>query len=124
MKISPSSLLIRTSFILLICFGAQLSFADDSATPSSSSDDLFQDKKPTTPTNASTSSSSTITIHKPATDPSWGKIIQFQEEQSTTAHETLYKFLFQDATGIVRTAVYHENTTGTGYWEVWVWDQP
>jgi hypothetical protein len=68
--------------------------------------------------------SSTIVIHKPAADPAWGKVIQYQSEISALNHEILHKFLFQDSKGIVRNATYHENTSENGYWEVWVWDQP
>ena len=116
MKISTLSFLIRISFIFLVLVCTQISFADTN----SSSDDQSQNKK----ADNSSSSSNTIVVHKPATDPSWGKVIQYQEEQSIVNRETLYKFLFQDSIGIVRTAIYHENTNGTGYWEVWVWDQP
>ena len=69
-------------------------------------------------------SSSTLIIHKPSPDPAWGKVIQYEVEQNPTAHETLYKFLFQDSKGLIRTAAYHEGSSETGYWEVWVWDLP
>jgi hypothetical protein len=77
---------------------------------------------------AHVNTNNTIVVHKPATDPAWGKVIQFQQEQSISASErtkeTLYKFLFQDSHGVVRSAIYHEGSSGTGYWEVTVWDQP
>ncbi len=43
---------------------------------------------------------------------------------SDANRETLYEFVFQDDKGVVRTAVYHENASGEGYWEVTVWDLP
>jgi hypothetical protein len=67
-------------------------------------------------------SSGAITIHKPQTDPAWGKVIQYHRE--TANRETLHEFLFQDDQGVVRTAIFHESTSGAGYWEVWIWDQP
>jgi len=98
-------------FVLSFLISAQVALADVTATPT-----------------VSTNSSSTLIVHKPATDPSWGKVIQYQQEQAVSnidrTRETLHKFLFQDSNGIVRVAVYHENTSGNGYWEVWVWDQP
>ena len=75
-----------------------------------------------------TNTKNTIIVHKPATDPAWGKIVQYQQEQVVSAaertKEILYRFLFQDAHGVVRSAIYHESPDGTGYWEVTVWDQP
>jgi len=112
MKTGYQSLLIKSLFISVLLVSAQIAFADDTTAPSS----------------ASSNTSSTIIVHKPATDPSWGKVIQYQEEKSISGidktNETLHKFLFQDSNGIVRVAVYHENASGNGYWEVWVWDQP
>ena len=69
-----------------------------------------------------------MTVHKPMPDPAWGRVIQYRMERipalSNKSKETLHEFLFQDEQGIVRTAVFHENASGDGYWEVWVWDQP
>jgi hypothetical protein len=68
-----------------------------------------------------------LIIHKPMPSPSWGKVIQYHREQifalTDKNRETLHEFLFQDDEGVVRTAVFHENADGGGYWEVWVWDQ-
>ena len=98
-------------FFSSFLIGAQVALADVTATPT-----------------VSTNSSSTLIVHKPVTDPSWGKVIQYQQEQAISnidrTRETLHKFLFQDSNGIVRVAVYHESASGNGYWEVWVWDQP
>jgi hypothetical protein len=61
-------------------------------------------------------------------DPAWGRLVQYRKDQifalAEDKRETLHEFVFQDDQGIVRTAVYHETASGTGYWEVWVWDQP
>ncbi|HTA76432.1 MAG TPA: hypothetical protein VK791_04680 [bacterium] len=91
--------------------------ARETATPTATVDESAETKTIKSP-------SSTIVIHKPATDPAWGKVIQYQSEISALNHEVLHKFLFQDSKGIVRNAVYHENSSENGYWEVWVWDQP
>jgi hypothetical protein len=68
-----------------------------------------------------------LILHKPMPSPSWGKVIQYHREQilalSEKNRETLHEFVFQDEDGIVRTATFHENSAGDGYWEVWVWDQ-
>jgi hypothetical protein len=68
-----------------------------------------------------------LVIHKPMPSPSWGKVIQYHRDQifalTDKNREVLHEFLFQDDDGIIRTAVYHENAEGDGYWEVWVWDQ-
>ena len=115
MKISPQSPLLKFLLLLLLFNVAQISFADDSA--ASASADSSHNKK-----TDSSDSSSTIVVHKPTTDPAWGKVIQYQEEKSAATsdktEEIQYKFLFQDTNGIVRTAIYHENSSGTGYWEV------
>lgn len=98
--------------------GAQTSFADN-ATSTPGATDQSQ-----SPQNDGAATSNTLVVHKPLIDPSWGKVVQYQEEQSPSTHETLYKFLFQDSNGTVRTAIYHENASGNGYWEVWAWDLP
>ncbi len=83
---------------------------------------------PETSSPSHVNTNNTIVVHKPTTDPAWGKVIQFQQEQSISASEhtkeNLYRFLFQDSHGIVRSAIYHESPSGSGYWEVTVWDQP
>jgi hypothetical protein len=72
--------------------------------------------------------SKALVIHKPKPSPAWGKVIQYHREKvlalSDQDSETLHEFVFQDDNGIIRTAIYHENESGDGYWEVWVWDQP
>jgi hypothetical protein len=93
--------------------------ARETATPTASVDETAESKPETNKNPAST-----IVIHRPATDPAWGKVIQYQSETSALNHEVLHKFLFQDSKGIVRNAIYHENSSENGYWEVWVWDQP
>ena len=69
----------------------------------------------------------TLVIHKPMPSQTWGKVIQYHRDQifalTDKNREILHEFLFQDEEGTVRTAVFHENTEGNGYWEVWVWDQ-
>ncbi len=69
----------------------------------------------------------TLVIHKPMPSQTWGKVIQYHRDQifalTDKNREILHEFLFQDEEGIVRTAVFHENSDGNGYWEVWVWDQ-
>ena len=71
--------------------------------------------------------SKALVIHKPKPSPAWGKVIQYHREKvlalSDQDSETLHEFIFQDDKGIVRTAIFHENASGDGYWEVWVWDQ-
>lgn len=78
--------------------------------------------------NRSSSTIKALVVHKPMPSPSWGRVIQYHREEnfvlSDKNRETLHEFLFQDDAGVVRTAVYHENASGDGYWEVWVWDQP
>jgi hypothetical protein len=68
-----------------------------------------------------------LVIHKPMPSSTWGKVIQYHREQifalTDKNREVLHEFLFQDDEGTVRTAVFHENAEGNGYWEVWVWDQ-
>jgi hypothetical protein len=110
---------LTSMFSMTILFTAQSLFAREIATPTVNVTDA-DEAKPETSKNPS----STIVIHKPATDPAWGKVIQYQSEISALNHEVLHKFLFQDSKGIVRNATYHENTSENGYWEVWVWDQP
>ena len=94
------------------------SAASSTSTPSTSKSDRPRSQK----------SSGGIVIHRPQTDPAWGKVIQYHREQvgaiNDKNHETLHEFLFQDDQGIVRTAIYHESTSAEGYWEVWIWDQP
>ena len=72
--------------------------------------------------------SKSVVVHKPMPDPTWGKVIQYHHEQNfalaVKSWETLHEFVFQDVKGIVRTATYHETSSGDGYWEVWVWDRP
>jgi len=94
-------------------------FAREVATPTVTDSDAIENKS-----NSHKDPSSAIVIHKPATDPAWGKVIQYQSEISALNHEVLHKFVFQDSKGVVRNATYHENTSESGYWEVWVWDQP
>ena len=73
-------------------------------------------------------SSKTLVIHKPRPSSSWGKVIQYHRQEvlplSDKNREILHEFLFQDDQGVVRTAIFHENAFGDGYWEVYVWDQP
>ena len=111
-------------FLLLIhtSVRAENSSAKTTPTPTPTQITSTSDSKSGDTTNE------TIVVHKPATDPTWGKIIQLQQEQAISpfehTKETLYKFLFQDDHGVIRLATYHESSSGTGYWEVWVWDQP
>ncbi len=105
--------------MLFLVVGTQAVRADNLASPTPNSDDQSESKK-----IHGSDASSTLIIHKPATDPAWGKVIQYQQETSASTHETLHKFLFQDSKGIIRTAIYHESSSENGYWEVWVWDLP
>lgn len=96
---------------------------------SASNDSSDAVSSPTPPiTNHALDTGKALIVHKPKPSPSWGKVIQYRRTenfvQADNARETLYEFLFQDEAGIVRTATYHENASGDGYWEVWVWDQP
>jgi hypothetical protein len=105
--------LLKFLILLFLLFGTQLAFADEPVA---------------SPTPSTSNGSAPLVVHKPATDPAWGKVIQYQEEKTVSTGdktgETLHKFLFQDSNGIIRVAIYHESESGTGYWEVWVWDQP
>src|SRR5581483_8422610 len=74
-----------------------------------------------------TNTAKALIVHKPKPSPSWGKVIQYHREVilalTESNRETLHEFVFQDDDGIIRTAIFHENSSGDGYWEVWVWDQ-
>lgn len=74
------------------------------------------------------SSARALVVHKPMPNPAWGKVVQYHREEifalSEKNREILHEFVFQDDQGIIRTAIYHENASGDGYWEVTVWDQP
>jgi len=78
--------------------------------------------------NKTTGSTQIIVVHKPQPIAAWGKVIQYKREEilalTEKNRETIHEFVFQDEDGIIRTATYHENASGDGYWEVWVWDQP
>jgi hypothetical protein len=99
--------------------------------PAMAASDLTDSQTPSvpkaTPTHAP-KTSGVIAVHKPQIDPAWGKVVQYHREQvggaSDKNRETLHEFLFQDDQGVIRTAIFHENVSGNGYWEVWVWDQP
>ena len=85
--------------------------------------------KPTKRTSDKESGSiQVIVVHKPKPPASWGRVIQYKREEilalTEKNRETLHEFIFQDEDGIIRTATFHENASGDGYWEVWVWDQP
>ncbi len=114
-----------TLFVLFLLFSTfGYAFADTAeSTPT-----VIKNHTSKAKTNTTDATSNTIIVHKPAADPSWGKVIQFTEEQALSpsehSKETLYKFLFQDSQDVVRLAIYHESASGTGYWEVWIWDQP
>ena len=117
-------------FLALLVFTRSAQAADKEISPASLDDKTVT----TTPTPAAKPVSQTIgttkalVVHKPLPSPSWGHVIQYHKVEnfvlSDNNRETLYEFLFQDDTGIVRTATYHENPSGDGYWEVEVWDQP
>ncbi len=81
--------------------------------------------KPRTVVNES--NAKTLVLHKPATNPAWGRVVEYRKETAQSnvdkTTETLHVFLFQDDQGVVRTAVYHEGASGDGYWEVLVWDR-
>jgi hypothetical protein len=109
--------LLFAIFLLILAANKLPSFADTASS------------EPTESSSAhSTNTKNTIIVHKPAIDPAWGKVIQYQQEQVVSVaertKEILYRFLFQDTHGMVRSAIYHESPDGTGYWEVTVWDQP
>jgi hypothetical protein len=110
----------KTGLFALLAF-ATLFTSSVSFSETSTTDVLTSEKQNNSLSNA-------IIVHKPALDPTWGKVVQYSQEQAISStdksRETLHKFLLQDDKGIVRTATYHENAAGGGYWEVWVWDQP
>jgi hypothetical protein len=72
----------------------------------------------------------TLVLHKPRIPAEWGQVIQYHRETVTNNSlfdrdtETIHEFLFQDSEGILRMAFYHEPSNGSGYWVVWIWDQP
>lgn len=102
-------------------------YQEDTATPAPAASPTPTPAPAKTPTAQAGNPSSVIFIHKPMPSPSWGKVLQYHREISQSpsekSHEILHEFLFQDDQGIIRTAIYHENANGEGYWEVWVWDQ-
>ena len=142
MKLKPLAFILVASLLLIYPFNGH---AEDSTT-----NDQSTTEKPTpVPTQASLSqptftpvpetapfpakaprrqgAAKALVIHKPMPSPSWGKVIQYHRDQifalTDKNREILHEFLFQDDEGVVRTATFHENADGTGYWEVWVWDQ-
>lgn len=131
MKINAFSLILLSSF-LLPAYG----IPDDSSSPTPADQAISATTSPTpasTPEsenkfNRSPSADQALIVHKPMPSPSWGKVIQYHREEifalSDKNREILHEFLFQDDKGIVRTAIYHENPSGDGYWEVTVWDMP
>jgi len=82
---------------------------------------------PPKPARASGESTKSILVHKPMPPAHWGKVVQYKKEQSFSFaekdRETLHEFVFQDESGIIRTAIFHEGQNGDGFWEVVVWDQ-
>jgi len=126
---------IGALFLSLIFFSCPLSaFPDSSSTKPDDSPQPSEATPQVTPTagpskpNKNIAPLKALFLHKPMPSPSWGKVIQYHREQilalSEKNRETLHEFLFQDDEGIIRTATYHENASGDGYWEVWIWDQP
>lgn len=101
---------------------------DSSPTPSGDTSTAATPTPGSKPVNQTIGTTKALVVHKPMPSPSWGRVIQYHKVEnfvlSDNNRETLYEFLFQDDAGIVRTAVYHENPSGDGYWEVEVWDQP
>ncbi|HET9870822.1 MAG TPA: hypothetical protein VFR02_10050 [bacterium] len=82
---------------------------------------------PSTPVTAAGGGARLLEIHKPLIPAAWGRVLQYRKETNISAggsQETLYEFVLQTEDGVVRTATYHESTDGTGYWEVYVWDEP
>jgi len=102
------------------------SFGQTESTKTKATEKMVATPKPLT-TGKNNNYSNALIIHKPAPDPAWGKIVQYKREQITSISskekETIYEFVFQDDQGVIRTAIYHENDSGDGYWEVLVWDQ-
>ena len=119
----PSNLVWAVFFLLAI---TPFSFGQTNSTKTKTTEKMVATPKPLM-TGKNNNYSNALIIHKPATDPSWGKIIQYKREQitslSTKGKETVYEFVFQDDQGVIRTTIYHENDSGDGYWEVLVWDQ-
>ncbi len=132
MKLNSSSFLVLLLFPLFVCSTARA----DSNQPASDDKTVTAAPSPTEDAssvqasniNHSSSAIKALIVHKPMPSPSWGRVIQYHRQEnfvlSDKNRETLHEFLFQDEAGIVRTAVFHENASGDGYWEVWVWDQP
>lgn len=102
--------------------------SDDKTATTAPSPTPESTNRATNTTNHSSGAAKALVIHKPMPSPSWGRVIQYHREEnfvlSDKNREILHEFLFQDDNGIVRTAIFHENTSGDGYWEVLVWDQP
>ena len=115
----------------LILLAPCLLFAQDApsfaptTTPSPTDTPAPKTGKPRTKTSGSIQ---IILVHKPQPPSAWGKVIQYKREDilalSEKNRETLHEFVFQDEDGVIRTATYHENAAGEGYWEVLVWDLP
>lgn len=105
--------------ISILLMGSQAVHAQTSGASSNST---------VSPPPSATPGAKFVEIHKPLIPASWGKVIQYKKEANFVLtgqnQETLYEFVFQSATGIIRTATYHETPDGDGYWEVYVWDDP
>jgi hypothetical protein len=130
MKLKPFSFVV----LLLFFFGASWTLADDSQPiPEGNAENASASPTPSpTPKpskNVQTYGSiKALIVHKPLIPPAWGHVIQYHRQEnfvlSDNNRETLHEFVLQDDSGVVRTAIYHENPSGEGYWEVMVWDQP
>ncbi len=73
-------------------------------------------------------SSNVLVLHKPLLPAAWGEVIQYRRDTPHSLfdrdRETLHEFVLRGPNGVFRVAFYHEPPEGSGFWEVWVWDQP
>ena len=116
------------SYILLagFLFSSTCAWADNTSTTSSQPVSTTKPNADTPKKSETQSSDKAVVLHKPMPSPTWGKVVQYRHFQENPGKngEMLYEFVMQDDTGIIRTATYHETSSGDGYWEVIVWDLP
>jgi hypothetical protein len=129
MKPLVPSCIVLAAFILAHPYlGAAPSLSTPGAKPAETpAPSPIPTKSVPTPVRAPGESGRSILIHKPMPPAHWGKVVQYRKEQSFSFsnkdRETLHEFVFQDDSGVIRTATFRESENGNGFWEVLVWDQ-
>ena len=74
-------------------------------------------------------SSKVLVLHRPLLPPEWGEVIQYRRESPRSLFErndkeTIHEFVIRGTDGLLKIAYYHDSPDGSGFWEIWVWDQP